>query len=345
MMLKKWMQNPTLLFVNNFLPGGSHTASADLAEMLAKNGWQVMRTSGYRNKALRMADMLLTCLRGQYQVADIAVFSGSAFLWAEWTAIVSQAIGKPVTLSLHGGSLPQFAGQNPARVRRLLARAQVVTVPSQYLYESMLAYRSDLTIIPNGLDTTCYAYRLRDPARPRLVWLRAFHRLYQPMLVPPVLARLQGAFPDIHIRMVGPVKDDSLSRTLAAADALGVRERITIIPGVPKAAVPAELAQGDIFLNTTDADNQPVSVLEAMASGLCVVSTNAGGLPHLIRHGVDGLLCPPGDVDALATAVQEVLTMPGLSARLSAGACERVVQMDWSAVLPQWEQLFRSVAP
>jgi glycosyltransferase involved in cell wall biosynthesis len=101
--------------------------------------------------------------------------------------------------------------------------------------------------------------------------------------------------------------------------------------------------QGDIFLNTTNVDNTPISVLEAMACGLCVVSTNAGGIPYLLEHERDALLVPPDDAQAMARAVHRILTEPGLAESLSENARRKVEQFDWCAVLPQWERLFSLV--
>ena len=77
---------------------------------------------------------------------------------------------------------------------------------------------------------------------------------------------------------------------------LGVSERVEFAGGVAKADVPAALSRGDIFLNTTNVDNTPVSVLEAQAAGLAVVSTNVGGLPFLLEDGKNALLVPPDEV-------------------------------------------------
>ena len=69
--------------------------------------------------------------------------------------------------------------------------------------------------------------------------------------------------------------------------------------------VPSELNEFDIFLNTTFVDNTPVSVLEAMACGLCVVSTDVGGLSFLLEHEGDALLVPPDNPKAMAAAVAD----------------------------------------
>jgi glycosyltransferase involved in cell wall biosynthesis len=99
------------------------------------------------------------------------------------------------------------------------------------------------------------------------------------------------------------------------------------------------LNRSDIFLNTADIDNTPLSVLEAMASGMCIVSTNVGGIPYLLEHETDALLVPPGDEAAMAAAVRRILTEPGLAERLSRNAYQKAKQFDWSIILPQWDKL------
>ena len=74
--------------------------------------------------------------------------------------------------------------------------------------------------------------------------------------------------------------------------------------------MPACLADGDIFLNTSLVDNTPVSILEAMASGMCIVSTNVGGIPYLLKAGHEALLVSPGDPEKMAEAVRQILQDP-----------------------------------
>src|SRR5581483_5520203 len=111
-----------------------------------------------------------------------------------------------------------------------------------------------------------------------------------------------------------------------------------------KPEIPIRLNEFDIFLNTTNVDNTPVSVLEAMACGLCVVSTNVGGLPYLLRHEQDALLTAPGDAQAMASAVCRLLGEPKLGEQLSKAARAKVREHDWSVVLPQWQELLCQLA-
>jgi glycosyltransferase involved in cell wall biosynthesis len=209
----------------------------------------------------------------------------------------------------------------------------------------MSPYRPDIQLIPNGLDVSAYTPRLARPAGPSMVWLRAFHQIYNPELAVEVLARIRRDFPEARLTMVGPdTGDGSLDHTRSAARRLEVEDRVEFTGGVPKRDVPRWLQKGDIFLNTTNVDNTPTSVLEAMASGLCVVSTNVGGLPYLLDSGEDALLVEPDDVDAMAGAVRTILTDAALASKLSRAAGEKARNTDWSVVLPRWEALLASVA-
>ena len=93
-------------------------------------------------------------------------------------------------------------------------------------------------------------------------------------------------------------------------------------------------------MNTTNVDNTPLSVLEAQAAGLCVVSTNVGGLPYLLADGHDALLVPPDDPAAMAEAVRRAISEPGLAASLSRNGRAKAEEFDWTCVLPRWESLF-----
>ncbi|MEO8429265.1 MAG: glycosyltransferase family 4 protein, partial [Verrucomicrobiota bacterium] len=268
-----------VLLVGNFFSSsmGARGVCEDLAEQLAGNGWTVYSTSLKKNRAARLFDMVTTVwrLRRKYGVAHVDVYSGAAFIWAEAACWTLRRAKKPYVLTLHGGDLPEFSRRWHGRVARLLRSAEVVTSPSRYLRDQMRSYRDDLQLMPNPLDLKQYPFRLREAPKPNLVWLRAFHSIYNPSLAPRVIAELAKEFPNLRLTMIGPDKGDgSLQETQRVAGEKGVANHITFVGGVPKSEVPGRLSDADIFLNTTNVDNTPVSVLEAMACGLCVVNTN-----------------------------------------------------------------------
>ena len=336
---------PELLLVGNFLSkaGGSRHVCEELAERLVQAGWNVRTASHKRPKVSRLLDMTAAVWRGRRreEVVHIDVFSGEAFLWAVAVVGLLRTLGKRYHLTLRGGSLPEFAARWPAAVRRVLAGAEAVTVPSGFLLREMRPYRPDLILLPNPLDLASYPYRHRRRAEPRMIWLRAFHETYNPPLGPRVLALLAGAFPGATLTMIGPDRGDgSLARTRETASRLNVADRLRIIEGIPKSEVGRHLSEADVFLNTTNVDNAPVSVLEAMACGLCVVSTNVGGMPDYLCDASEGLLVPRDDPEAMAAAVRQILSDPETAGRISRGGRARAEAMDWSIVLPRWEALF-----
>ena len=338
------MQKNKLLLVGNHFSDSAHNQNAwqDLAYNLRETDYSVITVSNKKSKVLRLWDMLWTILRqrNEYKLVQVDVFSGPAFTWAFLSTWLAKRLRKPVILTLHGGNLPGYASRHPGRVKWLLGKADAVTAPSGYLQEAMQPYRQDIHLIPNALDISRYPFIERTKIQPNLVWLRAFHRIYNPELAIRVVHALQDEFPDVHLIMVGPDKGDgSLQNCQALSAELGVADRIEFIGKVAKPDVPAWLNKADIFLNTTNYDNTPISVMEAMACGLCVVSTDVGGVPYLISQHSNGLLVKPDDVQDLAGSIRALLTEPVICSAISRNARSTVERFDWSRVMPLWMDL------
>jgi glycosyltransferase involved in cell wall biosynthesis len=139
--------------------------------------------------------------------------------------------------------------------------------------------------------------------------------------------------------MMGSDKDGSLPVVKEMAEECGVAQRLLVPGRIDKKDVPRYLSDSDIFLNTTNIDNTPVSIVEAMACGLCIVSTNVGGIPYLLEHNKTALLVEPNDAEAMAAAVTRLLTEPDLARELSRNARIQAGQFVWDIVLPQWLEI------
>ena len=342
------MTKPQILMIGNYLTSPRHNRNVwqALAERLRFMGWEVLITSTKESQFLRLLDMLTTILnkRHQYDLAQIDVFSGKAFIYAEYCARLLRIIHKPIVLTLHGGGLPDFADQHPKRVAKLLSLAAEVVTPSPFLQQSLSKYHDQIKVIPNGIDISAIAYKPRNSFSPDLIWVRAFHQTYNPELAVRVLSSLASDYPNIRLTMVGPDKGDgSLQAVNSLASELGVEDHLNILPAVPYEEVPSLLDQADIFINTTNYDNAPRSLLEAMANGVCVVSTNVGGIPWMITNFQDGLLVPPEDELAIGNAIKTLLNDPEFARRISQNARRTAERHDWSNVIPVWDDLLSEV--
>ena len=340
---------PGVLMIGNFLSGsvGVRCVCEDLAEGLRSRGWRVLAASSAKSRVLRLLHMLATAWlkRARYGVAQIDLYADLAFVYAEVMAASLSVLRCPYALTLHGGALADFALRSPGRLQRLLKSADAVTAPSPYHQEGLRQFRSDIRVVRNGLDLSLYQARRLTAARPLLVWVRAFHETYNPLLAVEVIRLLSAECPEMELLMVGPDKGDgTYGQTVGHVRAYGLSDRVRIVEAVPKTEVPLMLREGDIFLNTTDVDNAPVTVVEAMACGLCVVSTNVGGVPRLLCDGRDAILVPPRDAAAMAGAVRRIVGDPPLASLLSANARIAAEAFDREAVLTVWEELLWEIS-
>ena len=337
-----------ILLVGNFLShlGGARAPIEDLAQQLRDSGFELTTVSTISNRFLRAANMLSAAVwhsrRSDAAVVDL--YSGPAFYWGAAVTWLLSRLGCPVVVALHGGGLPEFAAEHPGPVTRCLARAAAVIAPSTFLAEGMAPYRAGIRLLPNPLPVKGFPFVPRTAARPRLVWVRGFHAIYSPLDAVRVLAHLKTEFPAIRLTMVGgPRGDDSLEQSRRLASDLGVEAEIGFTGSLDRSLVAAQLGAHDIFLNTSLVDNTPVSIMEAMACGLCVVSTNVGGVPHLVNDGEDALLTPPADPGAMAEAVRRILHDPALALRLSEAGRRKAESFDWPRILPQWLNVLDAV--
>ncbi len=334
--------------IGNYLVSPRHNKNVwqALAERLPSTGWDVQVTSTQESKILRLLDMLTTIVikRREYDLAQIDVFSGKAFFFAECCARLLKCLKVPFVLTLHGGGLPSFAEQFPKRVAQLFALVSDIVTPSPFLQQSLRSYHSQIKIIPNGIEISAIVFKPRSLFSPNLIWIRAFHQTYNPEMAVKVLANLVADYPNTRLTMVGPDKGDgSLQAVELLAGKLRVLDQLVILPAVPNEEIPSLLDKADIFINTTNYDTAPRSLLEAMANGVCVVSTNVGGIPWMITDSQDGLLVPPGDDVAMVNAIKSLLEDPELAMRISQNARRIAEHHDWSNVIPQWDALFSKV--
>lgn len=313
----------------------------DLAERLVQRGWKVLTASSFVRPVPRLLDSLASIARHRhgFDVAHIDVYSGRSFRIAETCVALLRRLGKPYLLTLHGGGLPAMADRQPERVAALLRGARSVTSPSRFLQRELHPLHHEIVVVPNPIDLSSYTYRERRPLRAELLWLRAFAQLYRPEDAVEVVRALTRDGIDASLRMVGPDKGDgTLGRVRSTAR--GIEDRLEITSGgVAKGEVPAVLDASHIFVNTTSVDNTPVSLLEAMASGLPVVTTDAGGLPDLVEAEREALVVAVGAPEDMAGAVRRLLNEPHLASSLARNARAKVEQWDWQHVLPRWEAL------
>lgn len=301
----------------------------------------VERVPGLRT-LVRQPFYLWSLWRGFADVEVVHIFSASywSFLIAPLPALlIAHWRGKKALIHYHSGEardhLKRFRTARP-----LLAKADMLVVPSGYLREVFREFGLEAEVVPNLIDASQFSFRLRRPFRPNLVCTRGFHPYYRVDVVVRAFAEIERMYPEATLDLVGGGPEEGAIRDLVRELKLsnvkfsGVRSWQEIGQHYDRA---------DIFLNASQLDNMPVSVLEAFASGTLVISTSPEGMDYIVDHGRTGLLSPPGDPHALAENVVRVLRDQELASQLAANAYQESRRYCWAAVRQPWLNLYRSL--
>lgn len=280
--------------------------------------------------------------------ADVVhVFSAGyfSFVLAPLPAVlVARLLGKPVCINYRSGEGPDHL-QRSWIARATLARTDTNVVLSRFLRDVFARFGLPAEVIPNVVDLSRFRFRPRRPLRPRLVSTRNFGDLddnvYNIACTLRAFADVQKHRPDASLTLVGGASEKPQLRALARE----LNLRHVIFAGrVPPDEVWRCYAEADIYVQTPDIDNMPASILEAFASGLPVVSTDAGGMPAILSHEVHGLLAPVGDYAAVARHVLRLLDDQALADRLTEAALAGCAEYTWATVRERWLAVYRRLA-
>jgi glycosyltransferase involved in cell wall biosynthesis len=270
----------------------------------------------------------------------VHVFSASysSFLLSPLPAyLIARLFGKAVFINYRSGEAPDHLARSRI-ARGVLRRTDTNVVPSVFLRDVFSKFGLTAEVISNIVDLSRFRFAARRPIRPRLLSTRNFESLYNIDCTLRAFYIVQARYPDASLTLVGAGSDERRLRKRAAE--LG-------LPNVRFAgsALPDEIwrfyASADVYVQTPNIDNMPSSVLEAFASGLPVVSTDAGGVPAIVTDGVDGLLAPINDHVAVADRIIRLLGSQSLVDRLTAAGVAECDKYSWKAVRGQWLSLYR----
>ena len=289
----------------------------------------------------RYAAMLAT---GQVGLVHVHVASRASFWRKSVFFLLSFMARVPAVLHLHGGEFAIFYGKECGPLRRrfiswVFNRAAHVVVLSSAWKEwvQSISANPNVDVIRNPvmLPETVASW---DSRRGRQVLcLGRLNKGKGSYDLLEAVARLGPATP-IDLYLGG---DGELEKVQARARELGIADRVHVLGWVRSEAKARELAHASVFVLPSYNEGLPMSVLEAMACGLPVVSTPVGGIPEAVSDGVEGFLVAPGDVPALADRLARLANDDALAREMGAAA-RRKVEASYSAqaVVPRIEQIY-----
>lgn len=228
--------------------------------------------------------------------------------------------------------------------KRTLDLASAVTTPTRKAAD-FLERTIDLAgVIPVscGIDKSAYTPDLTPRSDNRIVFVGRITIEKQIDVILRALAKLDPAL-DASLEIVGNGDQRAALENLASE--LGIDDRVTFHGHTTDAELRATLTRGSVFAIASIAELQSIATMEAMASGLPVVAADAVALPHLVHEGENGYLFEPGDVDALAARLTDVLTQsPEERQAMQQASLDGVEVHDIRKTLDTFERLYRGEA-
>jgi len=284
---------------------------------------------------------------GRVQMLHVMANSGwSWHLFAAPAIWAGRLRGIPVIVNYRGGEAESFLAGSARIVRFTMRRSDRLIVPSGFLEAIFARHGMPSEVVPNVVDLARFPQRSLVPAAgqaPCLLIARNLEAIYDNATALRTLALLKKTHhrATLIIAGIGPQRQ----QLEALAAELGVAASVTFTGPLAHHGMAALYRKADVMLNCSLADNMPNSVLEAMASGVPVVSSAVGGVPYLIEHERTALLVPPQSPVAMAEAVARLLDDAALYGAIRQAALRDVQRYTWAGVRPRLIEVYeRAVA-
>ena len=336
--------NKRILYIGNKLSkhGSTTTVIETLGISLSKEGYTIIYASDKKNQIHRMIDMIFTTILNASRVDYVLIdtYSTSSFYYALLVSQLCRLFHIKYIPILHGGNLPNRITNSPFLCQLIFKNSYKNVAPSAYLLESFLSKSyTNLLFIPNTIEITNYPFLERKSIEPKLLWVRSFSSIYNPKMAIKVLFEIQKEFPKSQLCMVGPDKENMMEECKFYAKELGVSVLFT--GKLSKEEWIALSKEYTVFINTTHFDNTPISVIEAMALGLPVVSTNVGGIPFFLKDEENAFLVEDNDSEHMADVIKNIFHDQNSRHTIVVNARRMVESFDWDIVKYKWFELLK----
>jgi glycosyltransferase involved in cell wall biosynthesis len=213
--------------------------------------------------------------------------------------------------------------------------------------------RTDFNIPPNkirylpfGIDTDLFAPILDKKEYNRttieIFSNRGFFPVYDTETLVRGFALAYQRNSSLHLTLKGDGPDEQKIEGLVSS--LGISDVVSFREKTQYNEVPKDYRNADIFITTSRSDGTPVSILEAMASGLPCIATSVGGIPEWIDDQKSGLLIPPGSSENVAESILKLAQDPALCTRLGIAARKTIVERgQWNTLMAQAEKDYQAL--
>jgi len=199
-----------------------------------------------------------------------------------------------------------------------------------------------IPVILNGIDVSRYALSDEEKSKPRpftVINVASFNKWKNQMLLLHSFYKVILQYPDVRLIFVG--EGAERERVRHETEVLGIADKV-LFTGITD-HVETFLKKADVFVLSSTFEGLPLSILEAYAAGLPVISTNVGGVRDILEDGVNGFLVPPNDETAMANAIRRVYENPKLREKMSCVNRLKANEFDIKRITEQYIELYFSI--
>lgn len=293
--------------------------------------------------AFRLLPYLLALWRAAARSDVFHVMANSGWAWHLFSAPaiwIASARRVPVVVNYRGGEAASFLERSQAIVRWSMKRASALAVPSRFLEQIFLRHGMQPVVLPNIVDLARFHPRDgSERSSAHVLVARNLEPLYDNQTALRAFAQVRPHCPQARLTIAGSGPEEARLRELTAE--LGLQDCVRFAGLLDRDAMAALYREADLCLNPSRADNMPNSLLESMACGVPVVSTNVGGVPFIVEDGKTALLVAPGDAQAMAAAMLKLLGDAALRSRIAAAGIHEAQRYTWVRVAPVLANVYR----
>lgn len=328
------------IYFKNGLPADQ---MGKLKFQLIKEGYSVESVSNYRNRFLRLFDTIFYMFfkSYNYDIIIIQCFSFKAFILEEIASLIGIFLNKKIIFTIRGGAFMDFYEKHPNWVKRVFKRVNYITSPSLFLKEALELKGHKILHISNFIDIERFEFKNKKEENRKILWVRAFHKLYRPELAIESFKILKEKYPNISLTMVGPDQGE-LEKIVQLINKYNLSDSISIVGIVSNDLLPDFYYNHSVFITTTQFESFGVAIFEAASSGIPMVSTSVGEIPYLWKHEYDILLSDGTSLD-FANKISEILDNKILSLKLSKNARLNAEKYTWDSIKYKWINLLEII--
>jgi L-malate glycosyltransferase len=287
-----------------------------------------------------VASLLLKVWR--YDVIHIFSASYFSFILAPTPALlIATLYGRKKILNYRSGEAEDHFTRWGRSIFWIIRMADKIIVPSGYLVDVFGKFGFRAESIFNISDFSAFQYRERRVVTPHILVARNLEPLYDIETSIRAYAVIKSKYSAATLTITGYGSDERRLKSMVRD--LNIRD-VTFTGRVERSQMPELFHHADIFLNSSVIDNMPVAIVEAFYAGLPVVTTDAGGIPYIVRDRESGLLAAKRDVNALAAALCEVIDNTDLRQKIIDGGRAFAQECSWQRVKWQWAKAYRELA-